>query len=101
MHIEIENNIVESNNFPNKNNSKARWFTVAQDALLFRTNEKYPDKFNINLYFQSHEEMNEGLEAQKSIVPLKSGKYVLDDKAFYINNRGQLTIDSSRLVIAS
>jgi hypothetical protein len=100
MHIEIETPTVENNNFPNNNRTGEQWYVVAQEALLFREGEKYPDKFVINLYFQSHKTMEAGLTAQKSIVPLKAGKYTLEDKAFYVNNRSQLTLDVLRLKAA-
>ena len=97
MHIEIENTNLDFNHFPNKRNNKEQWFTVVQGALLFRDGEKYPDKFDINLYFQSHQELSDGSTAQNSIVAIKAGKYQLEDKAFRIDQHNQLEIDVLRL----
>jgi len=93
MHIEIETTNLTNNNFPNKKREGYQWYTVSQEALLFRSGEKYPDKFTINLYFQSHESAQEGNQAQQSIVAFKAGKYQLEDKAFRIDQRGQLGLD--------
>ena len=97
MHIEIESTDLDYNSFPNKRTPNASWFTVVQNALLFRSGEKYPDKFHINLYFQSHDEMADGTTAQKSIIAIKAGKYQLEDKAFRIDQRNQLQLDVMRL----
>jgi len=98
MHIEIESTNLDKNNFNNKNRVGEVWYTVTQSALLFREGEKYPDKFEINLYFESHDLISgTGLQTQSAIVPIKAGKYHLNDKAFYINQRNQLMIDSTRL----
>jgi len=93
MHIEIETTNLTNNNFPNNKRAGHQWYTVSQEALLFRDGEKYPDKFTINLYFQSHESAQEGNQAQQSIVAFKAGKYQLEDKAFRVNQRGQLDLD--------
>ncbi len=91
MFIEIENNQLDYNNFPNRNNSDARWYTVSQSALLFRDGEKYPDKFELNIIFSGNQ------DDQKSAVAFDAGKYELDEKAFYINQRNQLALDPVRL----
>lgn len=93
MHIEIENTNLVKNDFPNKNNKDTRWYTANQSALLFRDGEKYPDKFDLNICFSQ-------IQAdQERAAAFKAGKYELTDAAFYINNRNQLAIDPSRLVL--
>ena len=91
MHIEIENNQLDYNNFPNRNDPNARWYTVSQSALLFREGEKYPDKFDLNIVFSAQQ------DDQKAAVAFEVGKYELDEKAFYINQRNQLSLDPVRL----
>jgi len=91
MFIEIENNQLDYNNFPNRNNPEGRWYTVSQSALLFREGEKYPDKFDLNIVFSGDQ------NDQKSAVAFEVGKYELDEKAFYINQRNQLALDPVRL----
>lgn len=94
MYIEIENTNIEKNDFPNKNDSSARWYTANQNALFFREGEKHPDKFELVLSFSSSQ------TEQNAAIALKPGKYTFSDSAYYIDNRNHLQLDANRLVQA-
>ena len=92
MRIEIEKTELTKNDFPNKNQVGERWYTASQPALLFRDGETYPDKFELSIVFSGNK------SDQDRAASFKVGSYEFADKAFYINNRNQLALDSSRLV---
>ncbi len=92
MKITVEKSLkLPVRSFPNKNDPTARWYIAEQQALMFKDDSKYPDKFNINLAFTSDE--NEANNAK----PFPEGNYQLLDTAFSVDRNGAGTCDFSKL----
>lgn len=89
MHIEIENPNKTTRSFTDSNNRT--WHVAEQDALLFKSDSKYPDKFTLTLSFTQTE--SDATNAK----PHPVGKYIFDESAYYINRRGQCVLEPSRL----
>lgn len=72
----------------------AERFRVTQPALLFTPGEKYPDKFQYDLYY------GDDINKANAVQPMPAGRYQLKQNAIgVVNNFGrtQLNLDASEI----
>lgn len=93
MEIVIENSQKNVFKTQNKKDPSLNWHIVTQDALLFKSNEKYPDKIQLTLTVTANENQ------ANAINPFDAGTYVLTENAFGSDRNGRPTCDFSKIVM--
>lgn len=91
MYLEFESNQTIDNDFPNNKVPGSRWFTRAQECLLFKEGSKYPDKFELNLAFSNNQ------QDQQSVSGFAPGRYELTPDAFGFDNRRNPVVDFTKI----
>ncbi|PTB88422.1 hypothetical protein C9927_04180 [Pseudidiomarina aestuarii] len=90
MHIEIETTNTSDRQVTARRSGEV-FFIREQQALMFKTGQKYPDKFTLNIYFGNDEKL------RNATGSLPVGRYQFAEEAFYINNNQQMALNPSRL----
>jgi hypothetical protein len=91
MHIQIEEQTINSRDFPHQRSSTGRYYVVSQPALMFKDGQKYPDKFPLDLIFTENKAEADNCKA------LPPGRYHLSEDAFYIDRNQRPQCNFSRL----